>query len=122
MKKRFYISITVIIALLFITGGIYVRNKNIHQGSYSNDQGMIIGRCTSEQKPESGGQRTYIHYYNKNHTPLGSCSAYGGPGSSGGNKTELQCDQLLVVNGLTMKKSGNGGVILTVPAYECILD
>lgn len=120
MKKRFYISIAVIIALLFITGSIYVRNKNIHQGSYYNEQGIKLGLCTSTRKTTGGGWTTYINYYNHS-TLLGTCSAYIGPGSSGGNKTELQCNQFLVDSGLTMKKPGNGGVILTVPTYECIL-
>jgi hypothetical protein len=127
MNKRTLVITSIIIAIILVMIGAWLHTKDISYGKYFNEEGKFLGTCTVDTRAVNRGiGTTYVNYFSSPHTYLGYCSSYGGPGSSGGNKTVLQCDDELTKNNLTKQVPGNGTtdtqlILITVPKYDCVV-
>lgn len=123
-KKTWVISILILILIILILVIlVYTFNKketlNNNQisektGKYFDEDGNLLGTCTSEKNKETF--ITLTKFYDINGNLLGSCSLYSGPGGSG---WKGGCDEDSVKNNIGNKIQEGVYAGRISQKYEC---
>ncbi len=118
-------KLVIILIVLLVMGGLYIKNKKAAHGIYRDEEGHTLGTCSTMLDPVGYGKRlTYISYYSMSHELIGTCYYYAGSVWSGKNKNKAtpKCDEESLANGIAEKiqdQQHNLQIALIVPKYAC---